>query len=163
VPDGVFFGPVGYLEDDEIEATFEKICYNISRQSEVLRAREKESVVNDIFWMFVSAAIGLKHPGFHEEREWRVFYSPILWQNKNISSESKVISGVPQRICNLPLDVEVDPEWSGIVFSKIFEKIIIGPTQFPDAISQAFEEELTKAGVLDAHERISISRIPIRT
>lgn len=163
VPAGVFFGPVGYLEDHEVEEVFRRICGNIADHASVLKAREKDSLVNDVFWMFVAAVVGLKHPGFHEEREWRVMYLPTLWQNKNVVTESKVISGIPQNVCILPLNREADEEWKGLLFSKIFEKMIIGPTQFADAMAQAFADELTNAGVTDARDRISISRIPIRT
>ena len=46
--------------------------------------------------------------------------------------------------------------------SKLIKKIIIGPTEFPVVVRDAFVKLLTDAGVDDASEKVVISFIPLR-
>lgn len=68
----------------------------------------------------------------------------------------KVISGVPQLIYKIPLDGEFH-------LKHLLDRVIIGPSQYPLPIAQAFVSELLKVGVSDAASRVFISNIPIRT
>ena len=75
----------------------------------------------------------------------------------------EVIHGVPQIIHQLPFDHEVSPELAELDLSQTFDRLIIGPSQFSWAMNQAFTEALTTIGVLNAHERVFPSGIPIRS
>jgi hypothetical protein len=46
--------------------------------------------------------------------------------------------------------------------ARIFDRLIIGPSQYSLAMHQAFAAALTKAGVANAGARVVFSGIPIR-
>lgn len=58
------------------------------------------------------AVLATKHPGFHEEREWRVIYSPAQQLSRHLSASLEIVRGIPQRIYKLPL---VDKPEAGII------------------------------------------------
>jgi hypothetical protein len=45
----------------------------------------------------------------------------------------------------------------------MFDRLIIGPSQYPAVMYEAFTQALKAAGVADAENRVLISGIPIRT
>ena len=102
--------------------------------------------------MFQFAAICTKHPGFSEEQEWRAIYLPKLGEPSHLKMEIRSISGVPQLIYKIPLRN----------IPGLFNRLIIGPTQYPGALRDAFVELLTKAGVEKAAEKVFVSHIPLR-
>lgn len=159
----IFFSPVVYLTEKDYEEEFVTIVNNIKNNCELLRSVERSKIVNSIFHMFLTSTVCLKHHGFREEQEWRVMHFPNLWNSSLMNSEIKVISGVPQKIYKLPLNATVAPSLAGLDFSSIFERLIIGPTEYSWAMFEAFSETLSSIGVLDANERICISNIPIRS
>ena len=112
--------------------------------------------------MLVAGVSCLKHEGFSEEREWRVVYSPKRTQSPLIESSTEVIGGVPQLVYKLPLEKSSSYATSDLDFTNIFDRLIIGPTQYPVAMREAFVESLMQAGVPDAGKRIFVSGIPIR-
>jgi len=63
----------------------------------------------------------------------------------------------------LPLDKSVDPILDDLDFSKLFDRLIIGPSPYPMAMFSAFNLALSDAGVAEAGKKIFISNIPIRT
>ncbi len=80
-----------------------------------------------------------------------------------MTSAIEVISGVPQPIYRIPLDKTVAPELESLDFANVFDRLIIGPSQFPFVMAEAFENALREAGVMDAAARICKSGIPLRT
>jgi hypothetical protein len=66
-------------------------------------------------------------------------------------------------VYKIPLDATVSESLADLEFSKIFDRLIVGPTIYPWPMYEAFTEALTKAGVADAGERVITSRIPLRT
>jgi hypothetical protein len=106
--------------------------------------------------MLMTEVVCHKHEGFREEREWRAIYAPARWPSALMEQDMKVISGVPQLIYKVPLDDEFH-------LKHLLDRVIVGPTQYPVPIAQAFVSELLKVGVSDATNRVFISNIPIRT
>jgi hypothetical protein len=106
----------------------------------------------------------LKHEGFQEEREWRVVHCPDFdVKSKLITSSVEPISGIPQLVYKLPLDKSIDPILEDIDFSNIFDRLIIGPSQFSIAMSAAFVNVLSQIGVPEASKKVFASHIPIRS
>jgi hypothetical protein len=101
----------------------------------------------------------MKHPGFHEERERRVVYSPNRQRSALIEQATETIGGVPQVVHKLPLDKSVLPD---LEIGAMFDRLIVGPTPYPWAVANAFIVALTAAGVPSAETRVCVSTIPIR-
>jgi hypothetical protein len=158
---GAYSSPVVYLDDQRFEEHFSRVVQNISSEIEFLRAREREEIINRVFHMLRFAALSTKHPGFAEEKEWRVLHGPALEKSRWITNEVVAVNGVPQFVYKLPLKNIAE---IGLVaeIPDLLDHIIIGPTEFPIALGRALEQLLLGAGVKDADKRIALSGIPLR-
>lgn len=106
----------------------------------------------------------LKHEGFDEEREWRVIHSPARHSpTDHIRSSIEVVAGVPQRIYKILLRSDAEVDLTGLNPDELIDRIIIGPTQYPFAMYEAFVSALADAGAANADNRVFISQIPVRT
>jgi hypothetical protein len=80
-----------------------------------------------------------------------------------MEKDTEVIGGIPQPIYKLPLDVKADPNLSDLDFSLLFDRIIIGPSQYPWVMYKALTSALSQAGIPDSEGRVVASQIPIRS
>jgi hypothetical protein len=80
-----------------------------------------------------------------------------------MESSTEIIGGIPQPVCKIPIDNTVSDILGDLDLSKLFDRLIIGPSQYPWAMYESFVAALTEAGVADAAKRVFISGIPIRT
>lgn len=108
------------------------------------------------------AVLSTKHPGFLEEREWRVIFSPERNKENRIIEDIVTLDGIPQKIFKLPFTNYPDEGLIGIEIPELLDRIIIGPTEFPVEIKSAFVDKLQKLGIEDASQRVVISGIPLR-
>jgi hypothetical protein len=159
----LLFSPVAYLTEAETRDVLDQVTRNISENSDFLRSVPRPDVVVNVFAVLLAGVICLKHEGFQEEREWRAIYLPTLNSSSLMQCSTKVIEGVPQIVYQLPLDVTHDANLADLEFSQIFERLIIGPSQYPWVMKEAFAKALTSARVPNAAERVVNSFIPIRT
>ena len=158
------FSPVAYLTENEAHAALQQATANIRAHQDFLRSADRRLVVASAFSMLVVWVTCLKHEGFREEREWRAIYLPHNLASPLMESSTEVIGGVPQFVCKVPLDASVSPALSSLEFSSIFDRLIIGPSQYPLPMYEAFTAALMKAGVPQetAKERVLVSGIPLR-
>jgi len=65
----------------------------------------------------------------------------------------------------LIIDLTGSPPQSmvGLEISAILDRVIIGPTDFPNSQYQAFGKAMLAAGIPKPFERLVISGIPLRT
>ena len=157
-----YTSPVAYLTNQQLEEEIGKIASAVESNSDFLRATGRTAVVNSVFSAFRFAVLCTKHPGFHEEREWRVVYCPTLEKSDHLIKEVQVIGGTPQPIYKIPLRNIPEEGFVGAEIPELLDRIIIGPTQYPSAAFDAFLEMLSEAGVPDPANRIFLSDIPIR-
>jgi hypothetical protein len=169
LPLKIIFSSVAYLSESAAQKDLEEVIGNIRANREYLRMIGRDALVKLVFLTFLFRVICVKHEGFHEEREWRAIYAPMLGPHASalgpsqlIESSTEVISGVPQIVYKVPLDASVSEQIADLDFTQIFDRLIIGPTPYPWPIYGAFVEELSKAGVANPSERVIISGIPIR-
>lgn len=113
--------------------------------------------------MLVTGVTCVKHKGFHEEREWRAIYAPRMMPSPLMEQETAAIGGIPQTVFKLPLDAGVSANIAALDFSNLFDRLIIGPSQYAGAMAESFMNALDAAGVPDVANRVCISGIPIRT
>jgi hypothetical protein len=163
VPLNIFFSPVAYLTDVQVRDELRGVTTSIQSNLEFLRTLDRQRLIGLIFNMLMTAVVSLKHEGFHEEREWRVIYSPKRTPSTLITSDIQVIEGVPQLIYKIPLDAAASSDLALLDIANIFDRLIIGPSQFSWAMYETFVAVLTNAGVTDASTRVFMSGIPIRT
>jgi hypothetical protein len=128
-----------------------------------LKSVDRQTVVGAVFTMLLAGVTCLKHEGFAEEREWRAIYSPRRLPSPLVESSTEVVNGIPQIVHKIPLDAGVSPVLAELDLSRMFDRLIIGPSQYPLAMYEAFTQVLKAAGVADAEHRVLISGIPIRT
>ena len=76
--------------------------------------------------------------------------------------ETTAITGIPQLIYEIPMDVKVSAELADLDFAKMFDHLIIGPSPYAWPMYEAFASALTEAGIPDAAKRLVASDIPIR-
>lgn len=159
----IMFSPIAYLSEAGVHAVIDEVIANIRNNRGFLQSLDRQIIINFIFQTFVAGVACLKHEGFKEEREWRAVYSPNRNASPFMESSTEVVSGVPQIIYKLPLDVAAAPVLSELDLASMFDRLIIGPSPYPAPMHAAFARALTAAGVQNAEGKIWASGIPIRS
>lgn len=159
----LLFSPVAYLTEDQVHGVIEEVIANLGTSRDFLRSIDRQVVVGTVFIMLLAGVTCLKHEGFREEREWRAIHCPKFLPSPLMEPAIQSVGGVPQLVYKLPLDMAASPALADLDFSRIFDRLIIGPSQYPWPMCDAFREELAKAGVADSQDRVWTSNIPIRT
>lgn len=162
-PMQLFLSPVAYFGPDQVMAEIERIATNIDANRSFLREIDRGIVARSVYMMLMMAALSLKHPGFHEEREWRVIHSPMQFPSRFVPMTLETIGGIPQHVCKIPLQNIPEEGITGIAIPDLVDRVIIGPSVYPGPIAIAFVAALTQAGIPDAGSRVVISDIPLRT
>lgn len=157
-----YASPVAYLTAKGFEKELGTVAGALESNSEFLRAQCRQVIIGYVFNAFKFAVLCTKHPGFQEEKEWRVVYSPTLENSDRLVREIQVIGGTPQPIYKIPLQNVPEEGLVGIEIPELIDRIIIGPTQYPAAVREAFEHLLSEAGVDGPANRIFVSDIPLR-
>jgi hypothetical protein len=153
--------PVAYLTNHEFHNAMDDVIKNIHTYSDFLRSVDRLVLVRTVFNMLVMAVTCLKHEGFHEEREWRVIYFPMRLPSSLIEASTEIIAGVPQLLYKLPLDEAVSPVLDELGLSKMFDRLLIGPSPYPWVMYEAFIAVLAKAELQNPTSVSSCSNIPI--
>jgi hypothetical protein len=135
----------------------------MTEEGAFLRTVERPTIVATVFNMLLAGVTCLKHEGFREEREWRAIYSPKIRPSPLMETATEVVAGVPQPVYKIPFDKKVISGAGGLDMADVFDQLIIGPSQYPMVMSEAFADALKKIGVQDAEQRICASLIPIRS
>jgi len=159
----VTLSPVAYSEYADVEKELYAVINNIRANTDFLLSQGVQAIVNTVFAMLLVASVSLKHEGFKEEKEWRAIYLPDLNPSKLMSRSIETISGVPQTVYKIPLEDIPAEDVTGVSIPQLVERVIIGPSQYPFPMYQAFRTALEEAGVENADSRVIISGIPLRT
>jgi hypothetical protein len=159
---GAATSPVAYVAQNDMEDYIIEIAQNITDNEIFLRNIGREAVHNHLFNALHLAAISSKHPGFHEEREWRIVYNPRLQASDRMKREIVSIRGIPQIIYKIPLQDDPASGLIGAEVPKLIERVIIGPSKHPYELRETFVEILKEAGMPDPSGRVWMSEIPLR-
>lgn len=157
-----YTSPVAYLDNQEFEAEFGKVVKGIEDGFDFLRIQGRNAMKSWVFQMFRFAVLCTKHPGFHEEREWRIVHTPSYDKSERLIKEIRSINNSPQPIYKIPLKNVPEENFVGAEIPELIDRIIIGPTQFPSATHKAFVSLLVDAGVPNPESRVFVSDIPLR-
>ena len=155
--------PVSYLDPDKVKQELGRITKRVSSDREFIKKLGEESVINYLFDSFKSIILSTKHPGFKEEREWRVVYNSEHQPSKHIETEVVSINGIPQQIYKIPLAKNIPEEaFKGATILDLIDRIIIGPCNQQNILIKTFEKLLLDAGCENPAEKIEYSGIPLR-
>jgi len=155
--------PTAYFNQDDLNRELKGVINNIKVDIDFLVSLNNQEIINRIFAMLVMTTVSLKHEGFREEREWRIIYLPELVQSKLVFRTIEIIGGVPQIIYQIPLENNQPEMVADVNMTHLFDKVIIGPTEYPLPLYNAFRVALEEAGIENPESRIIISGIPLRT
>lgn len=112
---------------------------------------------------FRTSVLSTKHPGFREEREWRVIYNPLPGPSDRIPKDDVSINGTPQRIYKIPFVNHPNEGLTGATLPEALKKVIIGPVASPYPTYQTFNDLLQDAGVAGLEGKLTCSFLPLRT
>ena len=70
--------PVRYATSAGLEADFLQLATSFAGNLSLIEGLGRQTVKNHLFNMYKWAALAVKHPGFEEEREWRIAYAPKM-------------------------------------------------------------------------------------
>lgn len=153
--------PVRYATSAGLEADFLQLADSFAANLPLLHHLGRETIKSHLFNMYKWAALAVKHPGFLEEREWRIAYTPKMGQSEVIKPAVKTVRGIPQIVHRMPLQ-----RFEGEAFSTdirdILSHIVIGPSESGWALFEAFRHILEEIGVEDAASKVVVSDIPVR-
>jgi hypothetical protein len=161
---GLTFSPVAYLSEARAHEVLHEITSNVEKNTELLKSMDPVSVANRAAFSLIVGAICCKHPGFAEELELRMIYIPTFYMPTDealslMKPLTQTIRGVPQFVYPIPLSGEGG--LGDLKFAGLFDRLIIGPTQYPLAMDRAFRKALLDAGC--ESPKIRQSMIPLRT
>jgi hypothetical protein len=112
--------------------------------------------------MLRNSVLCTKHPAFKEEREWRIYYAPTFQPSNKIKKSIETVRGLPQPVCKISLTDSPQDGLIGMEIPALIDRIIVGPTEYPWVMAEAFMTLLSEAGVSDAPSRVAVSGIPLR-
>lgn len=159
----VFSSPVFYQDVPQFVDWFQGWVGAILAAEEKLHDLGAESVGNVIFMAFRSFALCTKHPGFAEEREWRVFYSPTFEGESDwVEPSVEIVGGVPQHIMKLHLKDDPEKGISGVAPETLLNRVIIGPCDYPIQVRASIGSAMQQAGIANPLEKMWMSLIPLR-
>lgn len=159
----VFSGPVLYETPQTFSDWFAGWVTNLQRHSDALATLPFEEVKGWLFHCFRMFCLCIKHPGFSEEKEWRVFHSPeIDGTSKWLSSKIETIRGIPQEIVEISLEDDASVGVVGVAPNTLINRVIIGPCEAPVTLHYALLVALKEAGVEEPERKVWASDIPLR-
>jgi hypothetical protein len=160
---GVYSHPVAYLSPSTFADEFLRIAVNIEKEAEYIMSLDREEVKCQLFNMLLFTVLCTKHPGFREEREWRLVACSTLDQSKKLPTPSvEVVRGTPQTVLKISLQNHPEQGLVGLSLTELLDRIIIGPCEFPHVVLDAFRRLLSDAKVPNPNSKVFVSDIPLR-
>jgi hypothetical protein len=154
--------PVLYADKILLIKYFQEIIESIERNISFLKQLD-ENIIQDLFQNIMNILVlSTKHKGFHEEKEWRVIYSPTIYPCDNIHADYVTLNGVPQKIYKIPFTNHPEQGFTGATIPEMLDKIIIGPTAHPYPVAKTFIDLLEENGVPNPQQKVVVSDIPLR-
>lgn len=158
----IYGSPVAYFDDALFLKKYEQVIENVDLHSGFLRQQDQAILKRSLYNVYRFAILSTKHPGFAEEEEWRIVHSPLSDGPSPLELTTATIGGTPQPVMVVPFTDHAAMS-TGIRFGDLVDRLIIGPTQYPNAQYRAFVSLLGEAGVKNPEKKVIVSDIPIRT
>ncbi len=157
-----FTGPVEYADRRGFFERFGRFVEAMLAEGAYIEGLGHAEACRLLVGSYHFAALSTKHPGFAEEREWRMAFTPSLQPAGDLRRSVEICRDAPQVVYKLPLARREGADGASTALADILEALIIGPCESPRALRDAFVELLEEAGVADAAARVRMSDIPTR-
>ena len=158
-----YSAPVSYLDEGSFVSWFHLWSGRLLTAESRLKNVNPEIIRNVLYHAFRVFAMCTKHPGFHEEREWRVYNSTTHEGGSPwLELATEVVRGLPQPIVKLGLFDDEAAGVTGIAAKSLINRVIIGPCEYPLQVRTAMWGALVQAGVENIESKIWMSLIPLR-
>ncbi len=72
----LFVSSVGYFTIEKLINHIENLTRSITNNYFMIDKLSQKEIINYLYFIFYFAVVGIKHPSFHDENEWRLIYSP---------------------------------------------------------------------------------------
>jgi hypothetical protein len=155
--------PVTYLDDDSFcEEVFGPLVARMEINQQALQEAGSDLVKSRLFEFFKSTIFCTKHPGFSEEREWRVVYNPTLEESDLIVPEIRLINNRPEKIQKIQLTNYPDRGLDGMEIPQLIHRVIIGPRDGQSVLAEVFVDMLRGVGCPNPEGMVICSGIPLR-
>lgn len=167
----VYASPVFYGSPVAFAQEYHKMLTFIEGNCDQLKLISPDDIKKNFELYLHFASLFAKHPGFVDEREWRLTYSadPESEHSSDddfnaantIQRSFVTINGLPQRIYKIPF--KDFGEHGSTALPVILRSAIVGPSPFPNVTAHALYMALIRAGMPTEKPFLAISNIPIRT
>jgi hypothetical protein len=154
--------PVNYIRRHEFIRQLDGVADAVQADFSFLGSIPRDILVEAVARALIFAAVGLKHIGFEEEREWRVVHLPHLATSRRLVEDHISIRGIPQPIFKIPMVNYPEEGFTGAEPHELINRIIIGPTQYPVAVRSSLLARLYALKVPNPEHKIVVSGIPLR-
>jgi hypothetical protein len=154
--------PVLYADAPKFCQEFERSLTELASITDLLANMPQQILVLNAFGMLRFSILCTKHPGFWEEREWRVIYTPQMGLSPYVNEEFETIGGVPQVVHKIQLANDLTKGIRGLDPVDLIEGVLIGPTQFRMTLAESFHKVMVKAGIENPGLRLRFSDLPLR-
>jgi hypothetical protein len=157
-----YSSPVFYGTAGEFHGKFREMLANISANADMLRSIDPQTLLGNVFMAILFGAVCLKHPGFSEEKEWRIIHMSMIKMPTLLRKREVTIRGGDETIFEIPLRDAPEQGLVGIEIKDILHQIIIGPSNRAEAIRSTLANALHRKGIINAAYRVLASEIPLR-
>ena len=154
--------PVSYHTPKDVVDRFSRVLARVIEDRAFLIEQGESFVSGYLNELFLNVVLATKHPGFREEREWRVIHTEHHGRSEHLIYEHAVVRGMPQQLVKLPLKNIPEEGLVGLDASELIDRIIIGPNEFALEIRSVLLDLLEASNVPDALQKVWISNIPVR-
>lgn len=159
---GAYSNPVAYRTADQVFECFKQVATRLREEREFVSTFEREQIHSMLFNLMLNTALCCKHPGFEEELEWRIMHVDGMWSENKLIRDIRVVRGIPQTILKIPLGPAEKTGMPGMQIHELLDRIIIGPTDYPDVVKQAYIEKLRELDVPNPETKVFATDIPLR-
>jgi len=154
--------PVAYHSQKEAAGRLNRVVEQIEASRDFLASQGEDLIHGYVYELLTSIILCTKHPGFREEREWRIIHNSHQNRSKHLRYFHAAVRGIPQQIVGIPLKDVPDEGLVGAAIPTLIDRVIIGPNEYAWEARAVIVQLLEQAGLNGAGSRVWVSDIPVR-
>jgi hypothetical protein len=153
---------MSYEGPSYLSGLLKHLAGKIAENRDALAQIDPNFVLANLKFALDAGVLTTKHPAFKEEQEWRAIYRPSIDTRPPLPSRIVCLDGVVQNVHFIPMRNVPDLGVKGAELAEILQRVIVGPTDNPQLVKQAFVSLLREAEVPDPDARVVTSEVPLR-